>query len=93
MHQTKKQKKGFYLFSRAHEVHYATAIKMFVDNKILGVGPNMFRKKCREDKFFIESSSCTTHPHNTILQLLAETGLLGLSFFTSIFLEFKVVKI
>lgn len=88
-----KPKKGFYLYSRAHEVHYATSTKMFLDNKIFGVGPNMFRKKCRENKFFIEESSCTTHPHNTALQILAETGLLGFSFYALIlfYLIFKIV--
>ena len=28
-------------------------------------------------KYFINKYSCTSHPHNTYVQLLAETGLLG----------------
>ena len=79
----KKPNRGFYIFSRAHEVHYLTAIKMFQDSPIIGVGPNMFRKKCSEAKFYIEQSSCTTHPHNFLLQILAETGLVGAIFFIS----------
>ena len=59
-----KPKRGFYLFSRAHEVHYLTAYKMFLDSPFIGQGPNMYRKKCSDKKFFIEQSSCTTHPHN-----------------------------
>ena len=76
-----KPKRGFYIFSRAHEVHYLTAYKMFLDSPFVGQGPNMFRKKCSDEKFFIEQSSCTTHPHNFLLQLLAETGLIGALFY------------
>ena len=80
-----KPERGFYIFSRAHEVHYLTAYKMFKDNPIFGLGPNMYRKKCSDQKFFIEQSSCTTHPHNFLLQLLAETGLIGTIFYFLIF--------
>ena len=80
-----KPKRGYYIYSRAHEVHYTTAFKMFLENKITGVGPNMFRVKCSDSKYFIEQSSCTTHPHNFIIQILAETGVIGLIFYMLIF--------
>ena len=85
-----KPDRGFYLFSRAHEVHFMTAFKMFKDSPIIGKGPNMYRKKCSDEKFFIEQSSCTTHPHNFILQIMAETGLLGTFFYLFIF--FSLMK-
>ena len=81
-----KPERGFYIFSRAHEVHYLTAYKMFKANPIFGLGPNMYRKKCSDERFFIEQSSCTTHPHNFLLQLLAETGLIGAIFYLLILL-------
>ena len=59
---------------------------MFLENKIFGVGPNMFRVKCSDSKYFIEQSSCTTHPHNFTIQILAETGIIGLVFYMIIFL-------
>ena len=74
------------IFSDMHTAHYKTSIKMFLDNKILGIGPNNFRKRCAEKKFetlaFADSgdeitNSCSTHPHNTYLQLIAETGIIG----------------
>jgi len=79
-----KPKRGFYIFSRAHEVHYLTAFSMFKDSPIFGQGPNMYRKKCSDKNFFIEQSSCTTHPHNFLLQVLAETGLIGAIFYLMI---------
>ena len=65
-----------------------TAFKMFKDSPNDNKGPNMYRKKCLSDeKFFIEQSSCTTHPHNFILQIMAETGLLG-TFFLFVYIFF-----
>ena len=51
---------------------------MFLDNKIFGQGPKSFRYLCNDDRFKINKWSCSTHPHNYYIQLLAETGLIGL---------------
>ena len=74
-------------FSEHHELHYITAIKMFIDKPILGHGPKLFRKKCALDKYFIENG-CSTHPHNTYIQLLSETGFIGFIFIFTIFIYF-----
>ena len=58
---------------------------MYLDSPFFGQGPNMYRKKCSDKKFFIEQSSCTTHPHNFLLQMLAEIGLFGSLFYLFIF--------
>ena len=73
-----------YIFSMEHQNHYISAIRMFKDNKITGVGPRMFRNKCGEKKYNL-FEGCSTHPHNTYIQLLAETGLIGFIFGLSIF--------
>jgi O-antigen ligase len=73
-----------YVFSMEHQNHYISAIRMFKDNKITGVGPRMFRNKCGEKKYNL-FEGCSTHPHNTYIQLLAETGLIGFIFGLSIF--------
>ncbi|MDC0853537.1 O-antigen ligase family protein [Candidatus Pelagibacter sp.] len=80
----KKNNSQIYIFSMEHQNHYTSAIRMFKDNIITGVGPRMFRHKCGEKKYNI-FEGCSTHPHNTYVQLLAETGLIGLIFSLSIF--------
>lgn len=89
-----KSEKNFYIISQAHEWHYQTALKMFFDNPLIGVGPNMFRKKCSDDKYYIAVPSCTTHPHNFLIQILAETGIIGAIFYLFLFFLnlFQILK-
>ena len=69
-----------YIFSKQHTHHYKTAYRMFLDNKFLGVGLKNFRIFCSDEKYWISSFSCSTHPHNTYFQILAETGIIGFVF-------------
>ena len=66
---------NFNIFSPHHTAHYASAYKMFLSNPLFGVGPKNFRILCKKDDFYVKYA-CSTHPHNTYVQLLAETGLL-----------------
>ena len=69
------------IFSREHTQHYKTAFKMFLDKPFMGVGPKMYRKKCGDDKYNSGAESCSTHPHNFLLQILSETGIIGFTFY------------
>ena len=83
MNLTKKENKidnQIYIFSKQHTYHYISAYKMFLDNKILGVGVKNFRNFCGKKDYFKNELSCATHPHNTYIQLLSETGIIGFSF-------------
>ena len=66
--------------SKIHERYFFTALDLFKENIITGTGPNTFRKTCDNSK--IINKACSTHPHNTYIQLLSETGIIG---FLSIF--------
>ena len=83
------------IFSETYEGHYILALKMFKQKPILGHGPKTFRKFCSEPENYINEVACTTHPHNVLMQLLAETGLIGSLFYVSIFfyITFYLVKI
>ena len=63
-----------YIFSQQYNEHYLSAWKMFKDNVLIGVGPKNFRVKCKNEKYNFSKLTCSTHPHNFPLQLLAETG-------------------
>ena len=70
-------------FSIQHQAYYESAYTIFKDNFFIGIGPKMFREYCKKEKYnFIpemdqSQNGCSTHPHNTYLQLLAETGFVG----------------
>ena len=68
-------------FSPQHENMFITSWKIFKERPIIGSGPNLFRFLCGEARFDPNPMSCSTHPHNTYIQLISETGLIGLSLF------------
>ena len=69
-------KKNILSLSRVHDDHYL--FQMFKDNILFGQGLKMFRIKCSEEKFNVGIFSCATHPHNIIIQFLAELGIVGI---------------
>lgn len=83
--------RNFHIFSAVHESHYKSAIKMFKNNPILGIGPNLYRIKCYEVEYKINSLACSTHPHNTFIQLASETGTIGLFFVSLIFIYLIII--
>ena len=56
---------------------FVTSWKMFVDNLLIGIGPNNFRYDCSNPIYYVSKWSCSTHPHSTFFQILAEVGILG----------------
>ena len=78
-----------YIFSKAHHEIYIAAYKMFLDNKVFGIGIRNFRILCKDPKYFVNGNArCFTHPHNNYLQLLAETGIIGFLFLLTLLFYF-----
>ena len=77
---------NIYVFSSDIYIgHFLIAKDLFQENIILGVGPKNYVKHCNNNKKYQTLPYvCSTHPHNTYIQLLAETGLIG--FLTILFL-------
>ena len=76
----KKETTEIFIFSKAHTHHYISAFRMFLDNKFLGVGIKNFRHFCSNEKYIKSDLSCATHPHNSYIQILTETGIIGFLF-------------
>lgn len=62
---------------------WQVTVDIFRDNKINGVGPrgyrDVFTHYADEDNFWVQNGmSGTTHPHMMLLEVAAETGILGL---------------
>ena len=68
------------LFSATHHSLYITSWRIFLDNPLTGSGPNTFRLICNNQKYAFDNKSCSTHPHNTYLQIISEIGIIGLLF-------------
>jgi O-antigen ligase len=73
---------------------------MFYQNPIMGIGPNLYRFHCKNEKYFISGKDypnfgagkdfvnhCNTHPHNYYVQILSETGIVG-----AFFIFFALIK-
>lgn len=82
---------------------YSSAFQLWKLNKISGVGFKNFRVNCDIEVSDISNNNhplCSTHPHNFYLEILSETGIIGLiiysiflfHLFTKIFRKFKINK-
>jgi O-antigen ligase len=82
------------IFTAAHEKIFRTGFYIFINNPIIGVGPKNFRVACKKKIYDTSEFSCTNHPHNTYLQLLSETGIIGflIVFFVMLFITFLLIK-
>ena len=90
----KNKKKLFskvYIFSHDHHGHYVLSYKIFKDHMIFGTGVRGFRYLCRNKIYILENDDgCSTHPHNTYVQILTSNGLVGFSIL--IFALFFIIR-
>lgn len=90
-----KSENRLIFYSSDHHAHFTTAYNIFLNNKILGAGPNTFRKNCSLNKYKSSEFACSTHPHNYFIQLLSETGIIGTFFpiFSFLYVVFLFIRL
>ena len=62
--------------------HFNTGVKIWKENKIFGNGFKSFRLKCK----YVKNQTCNTHPHNYFIEILVDTGLIGITLIYLIFI-------
>lgn len=78
-------------YAKLHKISF----QIFKENIFFGIGLKSFRFKCLEENNSLENINlkliCSTHPHNYYIEILTETGIIGLSLFL-IFLILIITK-
>ncbi len=74
-----------------HIPHYSTALKIFYNNPIFGIGINNFEEESKkkiysEKKYKYNENRSSTHPHQIYFEMLSEIGLIGTLYFLILFL-------
>ena len=84
----------FLPYNIGYEEHYKSAIKMFNDYPLFGIGTNTFRFQSQKPKYNSTTTDINSHPHSFYLQALAELGIFGLLFLTTffIYLSYFIIK-
>ena len=84
--------RGFLYKDNQYFSHYSTAIEMYKEYPVLGVGLKNFRNYCNKQSYkkniypSWKNNSCSTHPHNPYFEILSELGTLGFVVFFGSFL-------
>lgn len=80
-------------------LHYKAAVELFLERPIIGHGAKSFRILCKDTNINAKTINkksrynvCSTHPHNYLLELLSEHGLIGGMLFVGLIMGI-VVKI
>ena len=79
-----------YIKSTQYIAHYDTAIKIFLNHPLTGIGLKNFYLECQDIKYInlnlaANNLRCSTHPHQHHLEILSSIGILGYLFFIFIF--------
>ncbi len=72
----------YYPFFTGHLPIYITSIDLFLDKPFIGGGIKSFRNNCN-NIIHLPNRVCENHPHNFILEILNDTGIIGLTLIIS----------
>ena len=84
-----------YIFSHDHHGHYVLSLKIIRNYPIFGTGTRGFRYLCRNKIYILENNDgCSTHPHNTYLQIFTSNGIVGFSLllFAFFYIVLEILK-
>jgi len=83
-------KKNSSVSGSGYLLHFNSGIQVWKQSKVFGKGLKSFRLNCSYEM----GQTCNTHPHNYILELLVDTGVVGflLIYFMFIFVTFNFIK-
>lgn len=76
-----KKNSEIIFFSEKYNSLYRTSYNIFKQNIIFGVGIKNFRVECSKEIYAHNKRSCSTHPHNVLFQIMAETGMVGILYY------------
>ena len=74
-------------FASGHLVTFNSGVQVWKENKIFGGGLKSFRINCKQDYKY---QVCNTHPHNYLIEILVDVGLVG---FILIYMAFAILII
>ena len=77
----KNQTLAEYDGSGSYLITFNSAVQLWKKNKIFGGGLKSFRLNCKFERYQI----CNSHPHNYFLELMVDSGLVGLTLIYIIF--------
>lgn len=63
-------------------LHFNSGIQAWKKNKIFGGGLKSFRLNCE----YTDTQTCNTHPHNYFIEIMLDSGLIGLTIIYSFFI-------
>ena len=98
---------AFYTYVNPHKIIFSTALATWKQNKIFGNGIKSFRIDCQklallgpeinlQDQAIQHKKNflCSNHPHNYYLEILTETGIVGIfvTFMIALLFVFFILK-
>ena len=74
----------------SYGILFKSSMEVWKEEKILGVGLKSYSKVCDTLSFVNNTNhqQCSTHPHNIYLQIISETGLIGMILFLGFLISF-----
>lgn len=71
-----------YIWKSGYLIHFNTGIQIWKQSKIFGNGLKSYRLKCT----YKNHQTCNTHPHNYLIEILVDTGIVGFLLIYTLFI-------